>query len=61
MTDRYPGLVKMIGKFLKPDVPLPADGLGGGDTVEDKVIKAIKRCAEYYIQIAVLDLSLIHI
>ena len=55
MTDRYPRLVKMIGKFLKPDVPLPADGLGGGNTVEDKVIKAIKRCAEYYIQIAVLD------
>ena len=55
MTDRYPKLVKMIGKFLKADVPLPEKGLGGGDTVEDKVIKAIKRCAEYFIQIAVLD------
>ena len=55
MTDRYPKLVKMIGKFLKADVPLPEKGLGGGDTVEDKVMKAIKRCAEYFIQIAVLD------
>ena len=45
----------MIGKYLKADVWFPEEGLGGGDTEDDKVIKAIKMCVCYYNHIAVLD------
>ena len=51
----YPALVKMIRKYPKADVRFPEEGLGGGDTEDDKVIQAIKMCVCYYIHIAVLD------
>ena len=55
MTDKYPVLVKMIGIYLKPDATFPPEGLGAGATRDDKVIQAIKMCACYYINLAVMD------
>ena len=49
MSDRYPQLVKILGKYLKPDAVFPAEGLGAGDTLDDKVVRAIKLCASHYI------------
>ncbi len=51
----YPGLVKMIGHYLRPEAMFPPAGLGSGMTQDDKIIYAIKKCVEYYITIAVLD------
>ena len=51
----YPALIKMIGKYLKPDAVFPRDGLGAKGTEDDRVIKAIKLCVCYHIHLAVLD------
>ena len=45
----------MLAKYLKADAVFPARGLGLGDQPDDKVVKAIKKCAAYYIHLAVLD------
>ena len=41
MTDRYPRLVKLLAKYLKPDTVYPKAGLGAGDTQDDKIVLAI--------------------
>ena len=51
----YPALIKMIGKYLKPDAVFPYDGLGAKDTVDDRVIRAIRLCVCYHSHLAVLD------
>ena len=48
-------LVKKLGKYLRADAVFPPEGLGAGDTEDDKVVKAIKLCALHYIHLAVLD------
>ncbi len=55
MSAEYAQALQVLGEFFKPSAEFPAAGLGVGDGLEDKAVKAIKIMASNLIRLSVLD------
>jgi len=55
LSSCYPSAVKILGEYMKPGAVFPPAGLGVGDTLGDKAVKAIKLMCKHAIEISVID------
>ncbi len=51
----YATAVKILGEYMKPGAVFPEAGLGVGDTIGDKAVKAIKLMCRHAIELSVMN------
>ena len=55
MVKEHAHVAKILGTYQKPGAVFPPGGLGPGDTLGGKAVKAIKLMAKHHIELAALD------